>query len=44
MNLITNLFFNFAGLIIIFIGLYFLNKRKREKDERKNNLKIGFIN
>lgn len=27
-------FFNFAGLIIIFIGLYFLNKRKREKDER----------
>jgi len=28
-------FFNFAGLIIIFIGFYFLNKRKREKDERK---------
>ena len=27
-------FLNFAGLIIIIKGLYFLNKRKREKDER----------
>jgi len=27
--------FNFIGLIFLLIGLYFLNKRKKEKDERK---------
>lgn len=30
-----NSLFNFLGLCIVLIGLYFLNKRKKEKEERK---------
>lgn len=30
-----NSLFNFLGLCILIIGLYFLNKRKKEKEERK---------
>ena len=32
-----NSIFNFSGLIIIFIGVFFLHKRKKEKEERKKN-------
>jgi len=30
-----NSLFNFLGLCILIIGLYFLNKRKKEKEKRK---------
>ena len=30
-----NSLFNFLGICIVIIGLYFLNKRKKEKEERK---------
>ena len=33
-----NSLFNFLGLCIVIIGLYFLNKRKKEKEERKQEL------
>lgn len=32
-----NSLFNFMGLLIIVIGLYFLNRRKREKEKRKED-------
>jgi hypothetical protein len=32
-----NSLFNFLGLCILIIGLYFLNKRKKEKEERKKD-------
>lgn len=34
-NFSYNSLFNFLGLCIVIIGLYFLNKRKKEKEERK---------
>ena len=33
-----NSLFNLLGLIILIIGVYFLHKRKKEKEERKNGL------
>ena len=32
-----NSLFNFMGLLILVIGLYFLNSRKREKEKRKGD-------
>ena len=31
-----NSLFNFIGLIILIIGIYFLHGRKKEKEERRN--------
>ena len=34
-----NSLFNLIGLIILIIGIYFLHRRKKEKEERKNEFK-----